>query len=758
MIRSIFGVSGPVTGEFARAVHERTGGNPLFVEELLTTLVEAGVIFRRNGTWDRRALDGLEVPSTIKETILRRVRPLPDQLVEMLRIASVMGERFELDVLARMMDLSYEVAVAATRELISKQLVVEVAPTGFRFRHALTRDTIKSELLSVERSAIHRRIAETLESFYAGDIEAHAAELAHHYDGAGDSVNARRCALVAADYAEHLGALRDARSHLATALRLTTDDAERALLLRRSGNLALYVGLLNPASTELTEAVAIYAGLGDVKGQAGTLLELGVVTLMNGDNARSLALRHQALDLLEPLGDSVELAWAYRALGHHNMLSSANQRAMSWSEKAIALGERLGAEEVVAEATLDYASSYFYARDAEDGLELLRRAVEMGVSGNWIKQAARGHQNFSSALLGRGDYRRAIEVCRAGIEYASRHGVEVSARMCISNLAPSLRVLGEWDEAEACLMELLDEADEIESNKYRLVGLVEIAPLRADQGRWDEARAAIEDARPLALERDELQHFAPLLTASARVAAAEGDFELAWSELEWLRDYWRANTDDATHIGPTLGLGVELGVAAGDRERASRWLELLEEVAPRSSSLETPVLLAEARGLLARLEDLDRAADLLPVAIEGWRELGRPYDRARAQRFLGEALAAAGRSEEAVAELRRAAATFAELEAAHELKLTHAALRKAGAPVPRGPRASTLEAPGGLTRRELEVAGLVARGRSNSEIARALVISTKTAAAHVGHILTKLGFSSRAEIAGWMAREEVQSR
>ncbi|MGH2734646.1 MAG: AAA family ATPase, partial [Actinomycetota bacterium] len=448
MISSIFGVGGPVTGEFARAVHERTGGNPLFVEELLTTLVDAGVIFRRNGTWDRRALDGLEVPSTIKETILRRVRPLPDDLLEMLRIASVMGERFELDVLVRLMGLGHEDAIEAIRELVAKQLVVEDAPTGFRFRHALTRDTINSELLSVERRAIHRRIAETLETIYSDNVEAHAAELAHHYDAAGDADNAGRCALLAADHAERLGALRDARSHLAMGLRLSIEETERASLLRRSGNLGLYIGLLKPAISELGDAAAIYGQLGDVMTQAATLLELAIVLLMNGDNARSLALRHHALEILEPLGDSVELAWAYRALGHHNMLSSAYERSLSWSEKAITLGKRLGADELVGEASLDLASSYFYARDPEEGLALLRHSVKTGVQDNRPKQAARAYQNLSSALLMRGYYREAIEVSRAGIEYSTSRGIEFSARMCISILAPALRLLGRWDEAD----------------------------------------------------------------------------------------------------------------------------------------------------------------------------------------------------------------------------------------------------------------------------------------------------------------------
>jgi DNA-binding NarL/FixJ family response regulator len=120
---------------------------------------------------------------------------------------------------------------------------------------------------------------------------------------------------------------------------------------------------------------------------------------------------------------------------------------------------------------------------------------------------------------------------------------------------------------------------------------------------------------------------------------------------------------------------------------------------------------------------------------------------------FGEALLAAGRVDEAGAPLREAHAVLAGLGELVYRRRAEQGMRRCHVPVPRGPRRANRDSPGGLTERELEVARLVARGRTNAEIAQALVVTPRTAAAHVSSILTKLGFSSRAQIAEWEARQ-----
>jgi hypothetical protein len=104
-----------------------------------------------------------------------------------------------------------------------------------------------------------------------------------------------------------------------------------------------------------------------------------------------------------------------------------------------------------------------------------------------------------------------------------------------------------------------------------------LGALRADQGRWREAQRLRDELRPLAFERDELQHVAPFLLLSARVETAAGHTDRALAELERLRDHART-TDEAILVGPGLALACALGAP---------WLDRLERAAAESPAPET---------------------------------------------------------------------------------------------------------------------------------------------------------------------------
>jgi DNA-binding CsgD family transcriptional regulator len=708
MLQATLGAYGPIGHDFAEAVHARTDGNPLHVEELLRTLLE---VHGEEGVWDRRAIAALEVPVTIQETIMRRVARLDAPARALLRVGAVLGQRFELEPARRVAGLAEDDAFDALRALVHQQLVAEDRGSGeLRFRHALTRDTVYGRLLVAERRRLHREVAAVLEDLRGASA---AAELVLHHEAAGDDVRARELALQAGRRAASLGAIADARAQYETALRLGRD----AEVLRRLGLLAYAAGDLPASIAELEASAAEAQAAGDHRAQARALLDLASSRLMNGDRAGSLEVREAALALLEPDGDSQELAAAYRGLGTYHMLGSSYVEATAWSERAIELARRTGAERVEIEARNDLGVSTGMLGDPDRGLDLLRGCVRTGTECGWTREASRAYVNLSDSLTRFGRLEEARAVAADGAAYGERSGSVFYARLCRFHVAECARLTGDWEEAERQLAELRTAAEEQGSRKYRLMLLEGLGALRADQGRWRSAQRLRDQLRPLAFERDELQHVAPFLMLSARVEAASGRTDRALAELERLGEHARS-TDEAILVGPGLALACALGAP---------WLERLERAAAASPSPETAAWLDEARG------DFEQAASR-------WAQIGRPYDRARALRCCG--------STDALQEAREIAAG---LGAEHERALAEAALRRAGVRVPRGPHARTRTAPGGLTARELEVARLIADGATNAELARALVIAPKTAAAHVSHILDKLGFSSRAQIARWVA-------
>jgi ATP/maltotriose-dependent transcriptional regulator MalT len=190
---------------------------------------------------------------------------------------------------------------------------------------------------------------------------------------------------------------------------------------------------------------------------------------------------------------------------------------------------------------------------------------------------------------------------------------------------------------------------------------------------------------------------------------------------------------------------VEIMLAAGDVETARSAWRQLDELARSHGSEALEAMAAQARGAVA-LADGDPEGGLAAArrAAELWQRLRAPYETARARVLVGLGCRSLGDEDTAQLELEAARGTFAELGAPRDLALVDELIRREG----------TLDAHG-LTTRELEVLRLVAAGRTNREIATALVISERTVARHLQNIFAKLRVSSRTAATAFAFEHEL---
>jgi ATP/maltotriose-dependent transcriptional regulator MalT len=182
-----------------------------------------------------------------------------------------------------------------------------------------------------------------------------------------------------------------------------------------------------------------------------------------------------------------------------------------------------------------------------------------------------------------------------------------------------------------------------------------------------------------------------------------------------------------------LAAQVDVALAESDLETAAAAVEELESLAERMDAAAVHATAAVAGGALRLAqEDTASAASRLRQAASGWQRLGAPYEAARSRELLAAAVRRAGDAEGARLELEVAHAVFQRLGAGVDARRTARLLD------------ATVAAPGGLTTREIEVLQLVARGKTNKEIAAELVISDHTVARHLNNIFAKLDVSTRA--------------
>ena len=214
-----------VSEELARHVHERTGGNPFFLEEICQTLVERGLVTLRDGEGVAAGgVAALQLPDTVQAVIRARLDGLDRESLEVLRIASIIGRDFTQPLLVDSMREGAE-PTAALERLKAAGLIQQtslVPECRYRFKHVLTHEVTYDSLLGHQRRALHGRVGRAIERRYAQLIDEHADVLAHHFGLAEEWRSAvdhgRRAAdraIALSQFADALGMLDRVREWLA---------------------------------------------------------------------------------------------------------------------------------------------------------------------------------------------------------------------------------------------------------------------------------------------------------------------------------------------------------------------------------------------------------------------------------------------------------------------------------------------------------------------------------------------------------------
>jgi DNA-binding CsgD family transcriptional regulator/tetratricopeptide (TPR) repeat protein len=734
----------------------RSEGNPYFAQEL--------------------AADGGDdggVPDSLRQLVLRRMARLSPDARETLRIAAAIGRRATHTLLAAVCGLSQRRLLRALREAVEHGLITSDGETdSYLFRHAVAQEALYDELLPGERLALHRAIAEALEKdldpVHRHPVE--TAELAHHWYAARDPSRALPAAIDAGRAAAKVYAFAEAHRQFERAVSLWSTDAEaRALspidaveLLREAAEAARYAGAVERAIALVRQARAAVDDTREPARAAVLQERLGRCLWEYGDVAGSLAADEEAARLLDGQPTSAVHARVLAAHATGLMLSGQSPAALQRCAEAIAVSRQVGARAEEGYALTTLGVSRAMVGDVDGGLAALHAARDIVVDVGSLEDICRVYANLTFVLTSAGRLEESLNEAYAGLAMTWALGMSSTAGGAILvNACSTLFLLGRWDEASVLAQDALGQQMAPAFISHLRLTLGDVATAT---GRFDEAEELLSAAADPSGGSGDLRLVGPVTASRAELALWRGDPGTARRLVEAALPLLDEPDHDqlAARIC-SLGLRALADAAQqrpvraqprGDDER--RLGDRLRERAARCVGDERGRVLPElaAYDLLCSAE-LARwrghpDAELWSRVEDARRGLGEPYPAAYAAGRCGEALLARKARRQAAAPLSRALRTAVELRAAPlrrsiELLAQGARLTLHTSPAiprPRSP-ADTLR----LTPREQEVLTLLAAGRTNRQIARALVISEKTASVHVSNILTKLGVANRVEAA-----------
>lgn len=736
---------------FVHALYERTEGNPFFVEEVIESLIEHAQLdpMIDNAQYERR-IDRVAIPISVKDSLLRRTADLGADTAAVLSYAAVIGRHFDFDLLLRLTGLEEETIVRALALLIERQLIIEEAgpEDRYRFRHELIRETVYEDLLRRERRMKHREVMEVLETQEALHPETCdctiVEQLAYHSQQARVLPQAAHYARRAGDRAFGLHAYSEAAAHYEAALESDEgqDSLARAELLARIGHSVYPLGDFQRSTRYWHEALALYEQRGEHRRVGDLYRWLGYAAWELNNPKAAFDYTRTALERLEPEPPGRELAMASSALSRLYMLTNQHNESIEWGERALALAAVLGDDGVRSHALNNIGVSLAERGEHETGIAKLVQSLELARAAVLPNDVVRAYSNLGGMLVYTGQFRRAADLLLEGVTYTRQLGWELQCTTLLEKLIWSEIMVGRYNEARNHIEQLVRSGGRLTPG-HRQYALNLQAQLLARQGRSIEARQLIEQIQYDTLETNDcgkiewerIQCFLLIGDTQQALAAAERGLSLSTAKEELQASI------------KMLSPFIEAYHSAGRHERAQALLAELEQIAPSTTAPEQATL-AYLYGLRA-LQGEQPAAELFGRAAALWQMMEAPFEEARARRQRAEALFQSGdplMREEARTELGIARERAEALGALRELEAIDSLLRRYF------PARRVTAATGrsdGLTPRERQVLGLIARGYSNREIAEELVISEKTAETHVSNILSKLNLASRTQAAAY---------
>ncbi len=728
----------------ARAIHDQTEGNPLFVREVTRLLHEQGYFT------DRPITGRISLPEGVREVIGRRLNLLSIECNETLAVAAVIGRVFALDVLMRASTpLREDTILERLDEALAARIIEEADHGQYQFTHTLVRTTLYDELRVGQRRRMHHTVAEAIEALSARDPGPVLADLAHHYRASGlgaDVERAREYAIRAGDHADAAFAFEQAVGFYLNALDLVEDETQRCDLLLRMGNAQRQADDRDGSLTNLEAAATLARTLHDVRRFADAALSYADATWRFDTQIDSQA--NQFLTDALAMIPETDIAMRAKLLG-------------------------------------SYARGLVHAARHDEAREVARQAIG----------AARASGDTTAliyALNGRSDLpwqpdeaADMLAEVEAMIAAASHVGVMEFLTRARLRRVPLLFSLGRVAEVEPELDGIARLNARMRQPLFMLMELVLRSSPALARGQLAEAERAIMATRdrhlagpqttdPVSLvtfallrERDRLRDFAPVVSvflarnpAMALWAPGLALLHVELGDVAEARRVFIEEVDKYFHIEPgdarlpaNLVFLTEVCAALQDAARAPRLYEHMLPWTGHHMTTGSGTALWGAcdryLGLLATLMgDFDRAEAHFREAIAMNARGGLLLQKGYAQRDLAWMLLRRGRTGDRD-RARQALDDAAELATGYGLT----ALSRRVAELRWTDDAPTL--PDNLTPRELDVLRLIAIGRNNADIALVLGIGQSTVATHVHNILTKTGCANRTEAAAYARHQGI---
>jgi class 3 adenylate cyclase/tetratricopeptide (TPR) repeat protein len=618
-------------------VAERSGGNPLFAEEMVNRLIEENTV------------EAAALPSTVQSLLAARLDSLDRLERRLLQSASVIGQTFWEGALATTaaeegLDLGRTLSALEQKDLLAPSAGSRLAgEREYAFKHVLIRDVAYSMLPKSVRCKKHVEVAEFIRERAGERSDGMIGLIAEHFAraaalGSEAGLEADALAELQAQALESLEAAADAAAALYsnaeafdryTAALELSEALDPRLITRigeKQGDVALRMGRVDAAVGVWERCLAYHREQEDLARVADLHRKIGAALWHKGERRASIDNYQRGIDLLKDGPPCIELVRLYEEAASLYMHTGDNMLAIYASEKALRLAERLDEARAASRAHGIFGRVFGRIGDSEKARENLERSVALARESDRA-EAVRALLTLGYHLeVSEADYDGAAEAYREALEIAQELGdlpSQVELHASIGQLAVES---GDWGEVERATEASAGLAEREGLHGKLCFPDVMRGVLSWRQGDWEDAERYFRRAHELSEQVGRSEVAFTALHWLSTTLRESGDLAAAESELARALDICERAGLIAQSVEAISARAIVLALA-GRTEQAKAAAEEAERLAGRLHYPVGKAATAEATGVVA--EDPAAAITLMEDARRRWLELGRPLDAAR---------------------------------------------------------------------------------------------------------------------------------
>ena len=499
MINSILGIK-DVPAKFVNKLYGESEGNPFFVEEVLRSLMDEGIILRHGHIWDAGVdLSSIRIPNTIKDVITHRIARLDEAEKRILRYAAVAGDHYTFDILREATGISDEELLDSIDKLMDADIIQEVPNAEeeeYRFDHKLIRSVIYDTMSKSRVRIMHKSVGEIIEKLYGDNLEFWAFDLARHFSLGKHTQKNYQYSMMAGIKAFNALDFDRAVEYYISALR-TVDllpesenfnkDVEKLQISIMVGNLYFGIGLWNNATRYYNIALKAAQTAGNDTAEVQVLILLAHSKRSFGNYLEAEMDFEKAFEFAKKTNDVQSLGEIQRGLGYVHWRKGENDEAIEHFNQGISFSMKAGDMSSMSKTFIELGNVYNHWKQHDKAIEYYNKSIGELEKLKDFSELARAYNNIGDTYLQMKEWEKAIESFDKCREASEKIGNKNMIAWAMFNSSEALAYTGQLDKAESYCMNALNicetQDDKIGMNGvFRCLGII----YRLKEN-WDQA-------------------------------------------------------------------------------------------------------------------------------------------------------------------------------------------------------------------------------------------------------------------------------